>query len=75
VAGLGLLCLALLLVAVYGHSRSAELRVAVAGSEDLRVALEGGSGGGEDPARVLERALGTAGPAGDGAATGGSPTA
>jgi hypothetical protein len=65
VGGLGLLCLALLFVAAYGYSRSRELCVTVAGEDDLRVPLVGSTGGGrmsaEDPATVLNHALGGAG--------------
>jgi hypothetical protein len=59
--GLGLLCLALVLVAAYGHSRSRELRVSVAGDEDLRVPLDRSAVDAEndadDPATVLNHAL------------------
>jgi hypothetical protein len=67
--GVGLLCLALLLVGAYGYSRSTQLHVTVAGGDDLRVPLEGRSSSGTDPARTLERALGSLEPSPDDPAT------
>jgi hypothetical protein len=75
--GVGLLCLALLLVAAYGYSRSRELRITVAGGDDMSVALGGSIGDGpttaEDPATVLNHALGAAEPEDEASAVSGAP--